>query len=114
LIREVVYQYYDGTSQYGSKGDLRTASVKDTDGNVLYDRDATEIGTNTFTSGHYAGNRELLAIAERMRTESEGSGSYTLAAEGSSTPVRKEVAWTSVGLHGTEWRVVASTATAPS
>ncbi len=88
--------------------------VMDTDGIVLYDRDATEVGTNTFTDARYSGNQELLAVANRMQTEPEGAGSYTFAAEGSATPVRKEVAWTSVGLHGTEWRVVAVNATPPT
>ncbi len=59
-------------------------------------------------------NPELLAIAKRMQTEPEGTGTYTFAAEGSATPVLKEVAWTSVGLHGTEWRVVAVNATPPA
>jgi hypothetical protein len=88
--------------------------VMDTDGVVLYDRDAAEVGKNTFTDPLFAGNSELLAIAERMRTEPEGTGSYTFTAEGSATTVRKEVLWTSVGLHGTEWRVVAVNATPPA
>lgn len=88
--------------------------VMETDGLMLYDRDAAEVGTYTFSDPMYADNPELLAVAERMRTEPEGTGSYTFAAEGSSTPVRKEVVWASVGLHGTEWRVVASNATPPA
>lgn len=85
--------------------------VMDTDGLMLYDRDAAEVGRYAFSDPMYAGNAELLAVAKRMQTEPEGTGSYTFAAEGSSTPVRKEVAWTSVGLHGTDWRVVAVNAT---
>ena len=88
--------------------------VMDTDGLMLYDRDAAEVGTYTFSDPMYADNPELLAVAERMRTERKGTGSYTFAAEGSSSPVRKEVVWASVGLHGTEWRVVASNATPPA
>ena len=88
--------------------------VMDTDGLMLYDRDAAEVGTYTFSDPMFANNSELLAVAERMAVEPEGTGSYTFAAEGSTTPVRKEVAWTSVGLHGTEWRVVAVNATPPT
>jgi hypothetical protein len=88
--------------------------VMDTDGLMLYDRDAAEVGRYAFSDPMYAGNAELLAVAKRMAAEPEGTGAYTFAAEGSSTPVKKEVAWTSVGLHGTEWRVVASNATAPA
>lgn len=88
--------------------------VMDTDGLVLYDRDAAEVGTNTFTDPRYADNPELLAVAKRMVAEPEGTGSYTFAAEGSATPVRKEVAWTSVGLHGTQWRMVAVNGTSPA
>lgn len=91
----------------------RTAEVFviDTDGLMLYDSDAAEVGTYTFSDPMYANNLELLTIAERMRTEPEGTGSYTFAAEGSAEPVYKEVAWVSVGLHGTEWRVAAVNAT---
>ncbi len=88
--------------------------VMDTDGLMLYDRDSAEVGRYAFSDPMYAGNSELLAVAKRMAAETEGTGSYTFAAEGSATPVRKEVAWTSVGLHGTEWRVVAANATAPA
>jgi hypothetical protein len=94
----------------------RTAEifVMDTDGLILYDRDAAEIGKYTFSDPLYAGNAELLALAERMRTEPEGTGSYTFAAEGSPAPVRKEIVWGSAGLHGTGWRVVAANATPPA
>jgi hypothetical protein len=88
--------------------------VMDTDGLMLYDRDTAEVGKYAFTDPMYANNPELLAIAERMAAEPEGTGSYTFAAEGSATPVRKEVVWTSVGLHETEWRVVAVNATPPA
>lgn len=46
-----------------------------------------------------------------MVAEPVGAGSYTFAAEGAPTPVRKEVVWSSVGLHGTEWRTVAANPT---
>lgn len=95
-------------------GESAEVFVMDTDGLVLYDRDAAEIGTYTFSDPIYADNSELLAVAKRMQTEPEGTGSYTFAAEGSSTLVRKEILWTSVGLHGTEWRVVAVSATPPA
>ncbi len=85
--------------------------VMDTDGLLLYDRDAAEVGRYAFSDPMYANNPELLAVAKRMAAEPQGTGSYTFAAEGSATPVRKEVAWTSVGLHGTQWRVVAANAT---
>ncbi len=88
--------------------------VMDTDGLLLYDRDAAEVGKYAFSDPMYADNPELLAAAKRMTVEPEGTGSYTFAAEGSTTPVRKEVEWTSVGLHGTEWRVVAVNATPPA
>ncbi|MEN6343119.1 MAG: hypothetical protein ABFC89_11245 [Methanospirillum sp.] len=88
--------------------------VIDTDGLELYDRDAAEVGRYVLSDPMYANNPELLAVATRMTTESEGTGSYTFAAEGSSAQVRKDVAWVSVGLHGTEWRVAAVNATPPA
>lgn len=87
----------------------RTAEVFviDTDGIVLYDRDPAEIGTDTFSSPQYHDYPDLQQIAKRMMNESSGSGEYTFKAEGGTTPVKKAVSWTSAGLHGTEWRIVA-------
>ncbi len=94
----------------------RTAEVfvMDTDGVVLYDRDPAEVGMNAFSAPIFRDYPEVAAIAARMVKESSGSGQYTFQAEGSTTPVRKEVSWISVGLHGTEWRVVAVNAIAPA
>ena len=87
----------------------RTAEVfvVDTDGVVLYDRDPAEIGTNTFSSPEFRDYPELQQVARRMMSEPNGSGEYTFRAQGGTAPVKKTVSWTSVGLHGTEWRVVA-------
>lgn len=94
----------------------RTAEVfvVDTDGVVLYDRDPAEIGTNTFSSPQFRDYPELQKIASRMVSEPNGSGEYTFKTEGGATPVRKTVSWTSVGLHGTEWRIVVVEAVNPS
>ena len=74
---------------------------------VLYDRDPAEIGTDTFSSPQYHDYPDLQQIAKRMMNESSGSGEYNFKAEGGTTPVKKAVSWTSAGLHGTEWRIVA-------
>ncbi|HOV66877.1 MAG TPA: cache domain-containing protein [Methanoregulaceae archaeon] len=94
----------------------RTAEVfvVDTDGVVLYDRDPAEIGANTFSSPQFAEYPELQQIAGRMIREPNGSGEYTFRAQGSTTPVRKRILWTTVGLHGTEWRVVAVDSVTPA
>lgn len=94
----------------------RTAEVfvMDTDGVILYDRDPAEVGTNTFSSPLFRDYPEVGEIAARMAKEPNGTGEYTFPAEGSTTPVRKKVSWTSVGLHGTEWRIVAVDTTSPA
>ncbi len=91
----------------------RTADVfvLDTNGLILYDTDATEIGGNVFSDPFYVNNAELLAVMKEMQTEPEGTGNYTFIQPGTGTTVRKETRWTSVGLHGTDWRVFASNAT---
>jgi hypothetical protein len=91
----------------------RTADlfVLDTNGLILYDTDATEIGGNVFSDPFYVNNAELLAVMKEMQTEPEGTGNYTFIQPGTGATVRKETRWTSVGLHGTDWRVFASNAT---
>ncbi|NLX48966.1 MAG: hypothetical protein GXY82_03650 [Methanospirillum sp.] len=84
--------------------------VLDTSGFILYDTDATGIGGNVFSDPFSVNNAGLLAVMKEIQTAPEGTGNYTFLQPGTGTTVRKEVRWTSVGLHGTDWRVVTANA----
>lgn len=75
------------------------------DGLILYDADGSEIGTNTFNETMYADFPEVLDIARRQETEWSGLAAYSFYGTGSETVVKKEICWTTAGLHGTEWRL---------
>jgi hypothetical protein len=77
-----------------------------TNGIILYDADPGEIGRVLFTDPLYASYTELLALGQQMVEHPSGSGSYTFLANEATTPVTKLAWWQTVGLHGTEWRVV--------
>lgn len=71
------------------------------DGRVIYDRDIMQIGKMTFSDPVYQSSPSLLELANRMTLEASGTGTYTF-------PVKKVSEWTTVGLHGTEWRLIVS------
>ncbi len=82
-----------------------TMMIVQPDGVTLYDPDPGEIGRNTLTDPLYAGFPEIQAIARQAAGNWSGSGTYRFAATGSATIVQKETFWTTVGIHGTEWRL---------
>jgi hypothetical protein len=78
-----------------------------TDGRIIYDADAAQIGKMTFSDPAYADFPELLALAQKVSTERSGYGRYqyheTLASQ---QIVEKEAYWTTIGIYGTEWRLL--------
>lgn len=82
------------------------AFVMQTDGRILYDDDREEVGRMLFDDPMYKPFPQLLAIATMASREKTGSGSYDFMQKGSENIVKKDVHWTTVGLHGTEWRLV--------
>ena len=80
--------------------------VMQTDGLILYDPDVEEIGRNLFTDPLYQPFPELLALGAEIAANESGSGSYTFLGRGMSAPVEKSASWVTVGLYGTDWRVV--------
>ena len=82
--------------------------VMQPDGLILYDPDVEEIGRNLFTDPLYQPFPELLALGAEIAANESGSGSYTFLGHGMSALVEKSASWVMVGLHGTEWRVVAT------
>jgi hypothetical protein len=86
--------------------------VMQPDGLILYDPDVEEIGRNLFTDPLYQPFPELLALGVEIAADESGSRSYTFLGRGMSAPVEKSASWVMVGLHGTDWRVVATQAVA--
>ncbi len=82
--------------------------VMQTDGRILYDSDTEEIGRNLFTDPLYQPFPELLSLGVEIAANASRSGSYTFLGRGMSAPVEKSASWVTVGLHGTDWRVVAT------
>ena len=79
------------------------AMVVQTDGRVLYDNDPDQVGRMTFEDPLYADYPDLLDVARRVAAERHGAATYAFTAGGQ--VVQKEIAWTTTGLHGAEWRV---------
>jgi hypothetical protein len=82
------------------------AFVMQTDGRILYDEDKEEVGRMMFEDPMYKPFPQLLALGTLVCREKTGSGSYDFMQKGSKKLVRKDARWTTVGLHGTEWRLV--------
>jgi hypothetical protein len=76
------------------------------DGRILYDPDATEVGRMLFNDSIYESYPQLLALGTLIANEKSGTGRYEYLGRGLQKPVMKDAYWTTVGLHGTEWRFV--------
>jgi hypothetical protein len=73
----------------------------------LYDTDSSQVGKNLFEDPIYKPYPQLLALGRDVVAERYGTGSYVFLNEEHNENVTKEVCWTTVGLHGNEWRLVA-------
>lgn len=87
-----------------------SVTVMQTDGLSLYDSDPGQVGKNLFDDPMYQSYPQLLALGKNVTAERFGMGSYIFLNKEHDRNVTKEVYWTSVGLHGNEWRLVASRA----
>lgn len=76
------------------------------DGTILYDQDEMEIGRNLFTDPLYEPFDSLQELGEEISRNESGEGEYSFYSKGMDELVNKKVKWTSVGLHGTEWRLI--------
>lgn len=89
--------------------DLDKIWVMDTKGNDLYDPDKNHSGRNILTDKHFKPYPDLLALATEIAGLPSGSGSYTSPpSDTNDEPITKEAWWSSVGLYGTQWRVIAA------
>jgi len=66
------------------------------DGTVIYDTNAEEISRNTFTDPLFQPCSDLLAVAERVKMERSGKGSYEISG------TARDVFWTTVDYQGEE------------
>jgi hypothetical protein len=80
--------------------------VMDNEGRILYDPDAEEIGRNLFTDPLYKPFPQLISLGKEIIRKRSGKGSYTFFDTGLKETVKKEAQWATIGLYGTEWRMV--------
>lgn len=88
------------------KGSAFEVWAMDTNGTILFDQDGEEVGKVLFEDPLYQGYPDLVAMGKRVTKESDGSGAYVFYKKGMMKVVRKEAQWTTVGIHGIEWRVI--------
>ena len=80
--------------------------IMQTDGQIVYDQDASQIGKMLFEDPLYKPYKSLLYLGRVMASERAGHGSYDFqVTESNNAVVSKDVYWTTVGLHGREWRL---------
>ena len=79
-----------------------------TDGRVIYDKDILQIGKMTFSDTAYQRYPDLLRLAAQITAEASGAGTYAYPVGRNSAPAQKATEWTTVSLHGVEWRLVVS------
>lgn len=75
------------------------------DGRIIYDDNEEEIGLNLFTNPLYADFDNLRKIGQKMAREPEGEGGYEFYDKRLRDTVIKKILWTTITLHGTEFRL---------
>ncbi len=83
-----------------------TIFLMQTDGLVIYDVDARQIGLNVFHDPLYQPFPELIAFAKKTAAAKEGSGHYRFYQKGMKEPIKKMAVWRTVSMHGMQWRLV--------
>lgn len=84
-----------------------TAWAIDGNGRILYEGGHSMLsGLSILTDPAFAGSPELVELAKRITVEPAGSGQYVFRSAGDGQPAAKDAAWATVGLHGTEWRLI--------
>jgi hypothetical protein len=76
------------------------------DGLTIYDSQYLDTGKNLLTDPEFQPYEDLVALGNKMVSHESGSGSYTFIDRTTGQSVKKLACWASVGLHGTEWRVI--------
>ena len=83
--------------------------VMDKTGRILYDPDKTQIGKILSTDEVYIRYEKLQALAKKIAVSGRGEGEYEYYKTGSREVVAKLASWDTIGLYGTQWRLVAVT-----
>lgn len=83
--------------------------VMQPNGLIIYDEDPDQIGKNIFTDPFFKSFEDLISFAKTVALSSQGAGSYDFYVKGlaDKTIAKKIAVWDTVGLYGTEWRIVA-------
>ena len=79
--------------------------VMQKDGLIVYDPDTGQIGKNTFSDPIFRPFPELISLAGELSRDRVGNGTYNVI-DANGMNVTKEAIWTTVGIRGTEWRLV--------
>ncbi len=80
--------------------------IMEKDGRILYHADGKEIGRNLFYDPLFKPFKDLVRLAQRIANEPSGTGFYEFFHRGTDRAVKKHASWTTVGLYGTDWRIV--------
>ncbi len=96
----------DGTIAPAAEVRAIKVNVMQLDGKVIYCSTGTETGKNVLTDPSYKNYPELIAQAEIIAAQKTGTGGYMYPDAATGKLVQKTIYWTSVGLHGAEWRLV--------
>lgn len=83
-----------------------TYMVAQTNGRILYDPDPQEVGKETFNETLFADFPGIIELARHYSGNRTGYDTYSFYSSGFGKVVSKETFWDTVGLHGTEWRVL--------
>ena len=77
--------------------------IMETDGHILFDSKKGQIGQDAFAD--YLNQSHARDLARKIADNRSGRLDYTDAEASLKQPLR-QAAWTTVGLHGTEWRLI--------
>jgi branched-chain amino acid transport system substrate-binding protein len=79
--------------------------IMQTDGRILYDQNEEEIGRDLFTDPIYKDFKSLIDLGKKMAKAPKGAGTYSFLSKNMDEKVVKGLVWTTVELHGTEFRI---------
>jgi len=96
----------DGTIAPAAEVRAMKVNVAQTDGLTIYCSNGLETGKNLLTDPRYVNYPELEAMGKNMVAQQTGSAEYTFISDTTGQSVTKTAFWTTVSLHGTEWRLV--------
>ncbi len=103
LINQSITPATEGTQQY-------SMWAMQSNGTLIYNPDPQQQGKNLLTDPIYEDYPELIAFARQISGQQSGYGSYQYfdknVDDTTKHVVSKEAYWITVGIYGTEWRLV--------